>query len=76
MYLLWGWLVFICSLLQFVLLHFLNILILHGLDSYMDHYLPGNLYPQKNKYRTVEHTAYILGYVWLTFVIVIFLWRS
>ena len=76
MYLLWGWLVFICSLLQFVLLHFFK---------YPYHYMVWivtwivAIYQviyirKKNKYRTVRtYTAYILGYVWLTFVIVIFL---
>ena len=76
MYLLWGWLVFICSLLQFVLLHFFK---------YPYHYMVWivtwivAIYQviyirKKNKYRNVRtYTAYILGYVWLTFVIVIFL---
>ena len=76
MYLLWGWVVFICSLTQFVLMHFLK---------YPYHYLVWFaswiivIYQlvyirKKNKYRRVRtYTGYILGYVWLTFVIVIFL---
>ena len=76
MYLLWGWLVFICSLLQFVLMHVFN---------YPYHYMVWfvtwivAIYQviymrKKNRYRKVRtYTGYILGYVWLTFVIVIFL---
>ena len=76
MYLLWGWVVFICSLTQFVLMHFLK---------YPYHYIVWFaswiivIYQlvyirKKNKYRRVRtYTGYILGYVWLTFVIVIFL---
>lgn len=76
MYLLWGWLVFTCSLVQFVLLHFFK---------YPYHYMVWIvtwivaiyqvIYIRKrNRYRNVRtYTAYILGYVWLTFVIVIFL---
>src|SRR5437773_5454744 len=76
MYLLWGWIVFICSLLQFVLLHFFK---------YPYHYMVWMVtwivaiyqvvyIRKRSKYRNVRtYTAYILGYVWLTFVIVIFL---
>ncbi len=76
MYLLWGWVVFVCSLSQFVLLHFFK---------YPYHYLVWiiawiiaiyqAIYTRKkHKYRKVRtYTSYILGYVWITFVIVIFL---
>jgi len=76
MYLLWGWVVFVCSLTQFVLMHFFK---------YPYHYIVWFaswivviyqvLYIRKKiKQRRVRtYTGYILGYVWLTFLIVIFL---
>jgi len=76
MYLLWGWVVFICSLSQFILLHFFK---------YPYHYMVWMatwiivIYQviyvrRKHKYKKVKtYTGYIIGYVWLTFVIVIFL---
>ena len=76
MYLLWGWVVFICSLTQFVLLHFFK---------YPYHYVVWFaswiiviyqvVYIRKKikRRRVRTYTGYILGYVWLTFVIVIFL---
>jgi uncharacterized membrane protein len=76
MYLLWGWVVFVCSLTQFVLMHFFK---------YPYHYIVWFaswivviyqvVYIRKKiKQRRVRtYTGYILGYVWLTFVIVIFL---
>jgi len=76
MYLLWGWVVFICSLTQFVLLHFFK---------YPYHYIVWFaswiiviyqvVYIRKKikRRRVRTYTGYILGYVWLTFVIVIFL---
>lgn len=76
MYLLWGWVVFICSLTQFVLMHFFK---------YPYHYVVWFaswiiliyqiVYIRKKlkRRRVRTYTGYILGYVWLTFVIVIFL---
>lgn len=76
MYLVWGWLVFGCSLLQFILLHFVH---------YPKHYIvwlatiPVFIYlyfyvNKKQKHQTViTYTGYIIGFVWLTFVIVIIL---
>ena len=76
MYLLWGWLVFACSLLQFTLLHIVQ---------YPKHYLvwlatfPAFVYQffyiRKNRRRqTVKtYTDYIIGYVWLTFCIIMLL---
>ena len=76
MYLLWGWVVFVCSLTQFVLLHFYK---------YPYHYIVWFaswiiviyqvIYIRKKikRRRVRTYTGYILGYVWLTFVIVIFL---
>jgi hypothetical protein len=76
MYLLWGWVVFVCSLTQFVLMHFFK---------YPYHYVVWFaswiiviyqlVYIRKKikRRRVRTYTGYILGYVWLTFVIVIFL---
>lgn len=76
MYLLWGWVVFVCSLTQFVLMHFFK---------YPYHYVVWFaswiiviyqlVYVRKKikRRRVRTYTGYILGYVWLTFVIVIFL---
>jgi len=76
MYLFWGWLVFACSLLQFMLLH---------VAQYPKHYLvwlatfPAFIYQffymrKKRKQQIVRtYTNYIIGYVWLTFCIVIIL---
>ena len=76
MYLLWGWVVFVCSITQFVLMHFFK---------YPYHYIVWFaswiiviyqlVYIRKKikRRRVRTYTGYILGYVWLTFVIVIFL---
>ena len=76
MYLIWGWLVFGCSLLQFILLHFFN---------YPYHYIvwlatiPAFIYQHfyiKKKYRNktvITYTDSIIGFVWITFSIVIVL---
>jgi hypothetical protein len=76
MYLVWGWLVFGCSLLQFILLHIVQ---------YPKHYIvwlatiPVFIYlffyiNKKQRHQAViTYTGYIIGFVWLTFVIVIIL---
>jgi hypothetical protein len=76
MYLLWGWAVFICSLTQFVLLHYFK---------YPYHYVVWfaswiviiwqviYMRRRSKKKKVKTYTGYILGYVWLTFIIVIFL---
>jgi hypothetical protein len=76
MYLFWGWLVFACSLFQFILLHIME---------YPKHYLvwlatfPAFVYQffyirKKRKQQTVTTYAdYIIGYIWLTFCVVILL---
>lgn len=76
MYLLWGWTVLICSLTQFILLHFFQSpyhyvvwMISWIIIIYQVIYMR-----RKYKHERVRtYTGYILGYVWLTFVIVIFL---
>ncbi len=76
MYLVWGWMVFICSLLQFLLLH---------VFKYPFHYIvwfatiPVFVYQyyyisKKHKHQIVKtYTDYIIGYVWITFSIVMVL---
>ncbi len=76
MYLVWGWLVLCCSLLQFILIH---------VFQYPQHYIvwlatiPVFIYQYfyfKKKYRhpVVEtYTDSIIGFVWITFAVVIVL---
>jgi hypothetical protein len=75
-YLVWGWAVFVLSLTQFILLHFFQ---------YPQHYMVWMfswviLFYQfiylRKKYRQQKvrtYTDYIIGYVWITFMILIFL---
>ena len=76
LYLMWGWLVFICSLLQFLLLH---------VFQYEYHYLvwlatiPFFIFQyfyvskKQKQQKVVTYADNIVGYVWLTFAIVIIL---
>jgi hypothetical protein len=76
MYLIWGWLVFMCSLLQFILLH---------IFQYPHHYIvwlatiPVFIYQyfhfskKQKQQNVVTYTDYIIGFVWITFAIVIIL---
>ncbi|MBC7721062.1 MAG: hypothetical protein H7068_03510 [Pedobacter sp.] len=76
LYLLWGWVVFTCSILQFILLHFLN---------YQQHYWVWMItwvvfiyqifYLKKHKKQRTVKTYYdeLVGYVWITFVVLMFL---
>jgi drug/metabolite transporter (DMT)-like permease len=76
LYLLWGWVVFTCSLAQFVLLHYVN---------YPRHYLVWfaswfvviyqviYLRKRHRRIRVRTYTDHIVGFVWITFLIVIFL---
>jgi len=76
LYLLWGWVVLVCSLTQFVLIHFFH---------YPYHYLVWTvswlllayqfIYLRKKyrKQKVVTYTDYIIRYVWIAFVVLIFL---
>lgn len=76
MYLVWGWAVFICSIAQFVLLHFMH---------YAKHYMVWQVAPiigvymvyyirkKKKDQSVVTYADSLVGYVWLTFGVVIFL---
>jgi len=76
MYLIWGWLVFICSLAQFTLLHFFQypqhyIVWLATIPAFIYQYIYIN---KKQKRQTVTtYTDNIIGFVWITFAIVIIL---
>ncbi|MBC7651769.1 MAG: hypothetical protein H7101_08470 [Deinococcales bacterium] len=76
LYLLWGWVVFICGVLQFVLLHFFQ---------YQDHYrvwmitwlvvIYQIIYLNKKQKQKTITTYYdeVIGYVWISFVTAMFL---
>ena len=76
LYLLWGWVVFVCGILQFVLLHFFN---------YEHHYRVWTItwiaaiyqivYIRKNKKQQPAKTYYdeLVGYLWVTFAVLFFL---
>jgi uncharacterized membrane protein len=76
MYLLWGWAVFICSLSQFILLHFFQ---------YPYHYMVWMftwvvliyqviyIRRKKRRQKVRTYTDYIIAYIWITFAILIFL---
>ena len=76
LYLVWGWVVFICSLGQFVLDYFVHYskpwvvwTLCWGVFIYQVIYLMRK--HRQNKVRT--YTGDIVGYVWLVFVILMFL---
>ena len=76
MYLIWGWTVLICSLSQFVLLHFFQspyhytVWVVSWLVII---YQVIYIRRKRRQQRVRTYTDYIMGYVWLTFVVVIFL---
>jgi hypothetical protein len=75
-YLLWGWTVFVCSLSQFILLHFYKSPYHYAvwMASWVVFIYQFIYVRKKNKEKKVRtYTSHILGYVWLTFVIVILL---
>lgn len=76
MYLMWGWLVFICSLLQFLLLHVFQyeyhyIVWLVTIPFFIFQYF--YVRKKQKQQKVVTYTDYIVGYVWITFAIVIIL---
>ncbi|HXS55911.1 MAG TPA: hypothetical protein VN726_07285 [Hanamia sp.] len=72
LYLLWGWLIFTCCIIQFVSLHFFNFP-----KAYYAWYATWMLFiyqifymRKRNKSRKVTmYTGEIIGYVWLVFII-------
>lgn len=75
-YLLWGWAVFICSVSQFILLHFLHSQYHYLVWVSMWLVLPYQLVylrRRKKKVKVRTYTDEIISYVWITFVILMFL---
>jgi hypothetical protein len=76
LYLLWGWVVFVCGILQFVLLHFFQ---------YQEHYqvwmitwlvvIYQVVYLRRKQKQKAVKTYYdeVIGYVWISFVAAMFL---
>lgn len=76
LYLLWGWVVFLCSVTQFILINYVH---------YEKHYLVWMatwatfiyqaiyMYKNKRKRNVRTYTDDILNFVWLTFVVLMFL---
>jgi hypothetical protein len=76
LYLLWGWVVFICSVIHFILLHifhfqmaFLVWMFTWVVLIYQAIYISR----RKKKLKVTTYTHDILRYVWLTFIITMFL---
>lgn len=75
-YILWGWLVLICSVVEFISFHFFQ---------YQKHYLVWSacwlmllyqvyyLVKKRKRQKVRTYTAHIIGYVWITYVILSFL---
>ena len=76
LYLVWGWVVLICSIAEFILIHFLD---------YPQHYLVWMLtwlaviyqffyfYKNRKKEKVKTYTGEIVSYVWITFVVLLLL---
>ena len=76
MYLIWGWLVFICSLLQFLLLHVFQyeyhyIVWLVTIPFFIFQYF--YVSKKQKQQKVVTYTDTVVGYVWITFAVVIIL---
>src|SRR6478735_2865990 len=76
MYLFWGWLVFACSLLQFMLLHIMQyprhyIVWLATIPAFIFQFF--YVYRKRKQQPVVTYTGYIIGFVWITFAVVIIL---
>jgi hypothetical protein len=76
LYLLWGWVVFVCSLAQFILLkyvryeyHYMVWMATWGAFIYQFIYLARH----KRKVKVKTYADRLIGYVWMTFVILMFL---
>lgn len=76
LYLLWGWVVFVCSLTQFVLMnyfryehHYLVWMLTWGAFIYQTVYL----YRNKRKEKVRTYADSLIGFVWMVFVVLMFL---
>jgi len=76
LYLLWGWTVLICSTAQFILetyVHYPRAYLVWTLTWIVVIYQSVYLYRRGKKARVQTYTDSIIGFVWLTFVILMFL---
>jgi len=76
LYLVWGWVVLICSIAEFILIHFLD---------YQKHYLVWMLtwlaviyqffylYKNRKRQKVKTYTGEIVSYVWITFFVLLLL---
>jgi hypothetical protein len=76
MYLLWGWIVLICCITQFIMLHFFHspyhyIVWLFSLAIFI--YQAYYMRKKHKQQRVRTYTDYIIAYVWVAFAILIFL---
>lgn len=76
LYLLWGWTVLICSAAQFILQHYFDYpraYLVWALTWIVIIYQSIYLYRRDKKIKVQTYTDDILGFVWITFVILMFL---
>ncbi len=76
LYLLWGWVILICSAGHFALLHYSNVsrpYLIWLLTWLAVIYQMIYLYRHRKKQRVKTYTDEIIGHVWLVFVILMFL---
>jgi len=76
LYLLWGWVIFIASILQFVLLsvvHYPNHYIVWFLPWFAVIYQVIYLAKRKNRKRVTTYTDHIIGFVWMSFFVLLVL---
>jgi hypothetical protein len=76
LYLLWGWVVFFCAIIQFVLLkwvryekHYMIWMVTSVVVLYQFFYL----FKRRKKERVKTYTDDIIGFVWLSFIVSMFL---
>jgi len=76
LFLFWGWLVFFCGITEFVLSHFMHYAKHYWVWSLCWAALVYQVYYIRKKHRTLKvhtYTGHILGYVWITYLILSFL---
>ncbi len=76
LYLVWGWTVFLCSLAQFVLMsvfHYKYHPMVWMFTWVVFIYQMIYLYREKKRERVRTYTDHIIGYVWLVFIVMMFL---
>lgn len=76
LYLLWGWVVFVCAIAQFVLMNYFNYehhAMVWMLTWVAFIYQMIYLFRTKKKERVRTYADSLIGYVWMTFVVLMFL---